>query len=272
MFIDETGQPEIEATDQPFGLTGVIFEYKYCMDINEKISELKTKLNDFKQQCFNTQDIILHLADIARKKKDFESVPKEQIIDFFDKLPEFLESLDFHIISVTVDKNKLMEYYEPSKDPYVIGFTYVLQSFYSFISDSQVESARIVIESRDDNKDLKVQKAFFDVFNNGTIHLDSEKSKEKIKGFTMAKTTNEDYQVGLEIADVVCYPINRVRHGLIEINAKFMDYGNENKIFKAIKDKIYTPTADLTDIRNWGFKKIPVVKKKRPWVDDPISS
>lgn len=269
MFIDETGAADINNKEQPFALTGVIFEYKYCMDLDRNTSELKTKLNKLKQDCFGKTDVDLHLEHISRGKGQFKIVPEVQREKFYNELPDFLKSLDFHIISVTVDKEKLQSYYEPSKDPYVVGFTYVLQSFYSFISNPMVESARIVIESRDDNENLYVQKAFFDVFNNGTIHFNFEEHKKKIKGFIIANKTDEFYQSGLEIADIVCNPVSRVRRGLVEVNTKFMHYGKENKIFKAIKDKIYT-TSDLTDIRNWGFKKVPVLKKKRVWIDDPM--
>jgi hypothetical protein len=57
----------------------------------------------------------------------------------------------------------------------------VLQNFYSFISKNNVESARIVIDGRDDASNLKVQKAFFDVFNNGTTHLSIEKELRDMK-------------------------------------------------------------------------------------------
>lgn len=64
---------------------------------------------------------------------------------------------------------------------YVVDFTHVLQNFYSFISKNNVESARIVIDGRDDASNLKVQKAFFDVFNNGTTHLSIEKELRDMK-------------------------------------------------------------------------------------------
>ena len=173
---------------------------------------------------------------------------------------------------MTVDKEKLEQYYEPSKDPYVVAFTHILQTFYSFVGQSAVESARIVLESRDDSQNLDIQKAFFDVFNIGTTHLNVEQSlRDKIKGFIVAKKGDEIYQSGLEIADLVCNPLSRVRRGLIEANPKCMrskEYGVNNKIFASIKDKIYSAT-NIDDFRNWGFKKVPIVKRKREWQDNP---
>lgn len=268
MFIDETGRADIEL-DEPFTLTGVIFEYRYAIDQQGNKSNLKCKLNKLKLDSFGTEDIDIHLTDISRKTKSFENMETSKIKSFYENLPGFLSALDCNLISITIDKNKLKTYYEPSKDPYVIAFTHILQNFYSFINKDEIESARIVIESRDDASNLKVQKAFFDVFNNGTIHLEIEdRLRDKIKGFIIAKKTDSEYKCGLEIADLVCNPLSRARRGLIEANPKCFRYGKENKIFTALKEKIYSPT-NIEDIRNWGFKKVPIVKSNREWNDNP---
>ncbi|MDM5279346.1 DUF3800 domain-containing protein [Paenibacillus silvae] len=266
MFIDETG----DATSTPFTLTGVIFENKYCVDQNAALSELKTKINQLKKECFGTNDIVLHLNDISKGLKAFAGIPKGNRKLFYDKLPEFLKNLEFGIISITIDSLKMGEYFTtPKKDHYVIAFTHLMEAFYSFLGSSSIDSGRIVLESRDDKGNLAVQRAFFEVFNNGTLHLDVENQREKIKGFIIAPKGDSVYQSGLEIADIICNPLSRVRQGKIEADPKCMrDYGKENKIFKAIKDKIYVGNTEH-DFRNWGFKKVPIVKKKREWVDDP---
>jgi len=65
--------------------------------------------------------------------------------------------------------------------------------------------------------------------------------------------------------------LSRVRRGLIEANPKCMrasEYGISNRIFTSIKGNIYSST-NLDDFRNWGFKKVPIVKRKREWQDNP---
>ncbi len=265
MFIDETGNAD--AKEEPFTLTGVIFEYKYAVK-EEGNSQLEEKLMELKKQCFGNSNVVLHLTDIARRKKEFKDISEEQRKKFYDELPNFLASLDFTIISVTVDKQKLENYYTPSKNPYIVAFTYILQNFYSFIHINDVDSARIVIEARDDSKNLAIQKSFFDVYNTGTTHLKlNEHLQNKIKGFIIAEKGVGKYQSGLEIADLLTNPLSRVRRGLLEVNPTLVNYGSENLIFAAIKDKIYTPT-DNTDLRNWGFQKVPITKKKREWINN----
>lgn len=265
LFIDETGS----ADDQDmFGMTGVIFEHKYAVADDNSSSELKRRLDLYKQACFNNKNLTIHLNDISRGKKDFQIFTAGQRALFIKSMPEVLNSLDFQIISVTIDKAKLNSYFSPSKNPYIIAFTHILEVFYMFIEKVNAESARIVIEARDDKQNLTVQKAFFDVYSNGTIHVNCEKYKDKITGFIIAEKGQGKYQYGLEVADLVCNPIHRVRQGKIELAPKCFKYPKENKIFRVLKNKIFSPSNEL-DIRNWGFKKIPILKKERVWDDTP---
>jgi len=264
MFIDETGKP---SGDSPFTVTGVVMEYKYSVENSGNESKLKTELNEFKNECFGTTNIHLHLKQILTAETPFsnnDGVTVQQLRSFWDKLPEFLGRLEFSIISVTVDKDKLKQFYLTPKDPYEVAFAHILEAFYSFISLHSASSARIVLESRDDYQNLLIQKAFFDIFNSGTVHLNVMDNSNKIKGFVFADKHDLKYQAGLEIADLVCNPLSRVRRGLKEVNPRFVQYGDDNPIFVSIKDKIFIGDA-THDFRNWGFKKVPIVKKVRTW-------
>lgn len=267
LFIDETGSVDDQ---EMFGMTGVIFEYKYSVSDGQSASELKKRLDLYKSTCFNDKNLTIHLNDISRGKKDFKEFTAAQRAKFIQGMPEVLGSLEFQIISVTIDKAKLNSYFSPSKNPYIIAFTHILEVFYLFIEKVNAESARIVIEARDDKQNLTVQKAFFDVYSNGTSHVNCEMYKEKIAGFIVAEKGKGKYQYGLEVADMVCNPIHRVRQGKIELSTKCFRYPRDNKIFSVIKSKIFSPSSDSTDIRNWGFKMIPVLKKKKVWNDNPI--
>lgn len=267
MYIDETGT---SGGPHPFTVTGVIFPFSYSVNQEGGKSELTDLLERFKKFCFNQSDIHLHLKQISKAESPFsfkDGITKTQLQKFWLNLPGFLNNLDFHIISVTVDKAKLNQYYITPKDPYVVAFAHIMESFYSFIVHHDAESARIVLESRDDNQNLLIQKAFFDIYNSGTLHMNVESTKEKIKGFIFAGKKDPMYQSGLEITDLVCNPLSRVRLGKKEVNPQFIKYGKENKIFESIQEKIYT-SSSADDFRNWGFKKVPITKKKREWLSE----
>lgn len=265
MFIDETGT---STGSNPFTVTGVIMEHKYCIGDGGHSSPLQKKLEGFKNICFGKTNVHLHLKQILSAESPFSlvDVTKKQIGDFWDKLPTLFNDLDFTVISVTVDKKKLSEYYLTPKDPYEVAFAHILESFYSFISLNNAKSARIVLESRDDNQNLIVQKAFFDIFNAGTVHLNVKDNSDKIKGFIFADKRDSKYQWGLEVADLVCNPLSRARRGLKDVNPKYYEYPADNPIFKSLQSKIFVGNHQH-DFRNWGFKKVPIVKKMRPWVN-----
>lgn len=263
MFIDETGTST--ERDKPFSVTGIIFDNRFL------INQLGPSIEAFKSSCFGRKDIPLHLTKIVNVKEPYrvaDGVSPEHLKKFWDDLPQFLASLDFQIISVTVDKPKLENYFATHKDAYEVAFAHIMKSFYSFLSSPDVVTAKIVLEARDDYNNFLIQKAFFDIFNHGTVHLNFENYKDKLKGFIFSDKVNPQYKYGLEIADILCNPLNRVRLGLIEAKPKHINYGHDNKIFRAIKDKIYVKDQDH-DFRNWGFKKVPITKKVRLWVDNP---
>lgn len=258
MFIDETGTAEGMNT---FGVAGVVFENKYAYNEDKTIiTPLKSAVDKFKRDCFGRDDFVFHLEQISGGKEPFRSqdgVTRSQIASFWKGLPSFLQNLDFKVIFVSVDKVNLNEYFAKPKDPYVVAFAHIMKSFLSLISNSSVESARIVMESRDDFHNFKIQKAFFDIFHSGTVHLDiTDDMKEKIKGFVFLDKDN--YHPGLEIADLVCNPLSRVKSGKVEANPKRFIYGKTNRIFPVLQPKIYIGKSGHSD-NNWGFKKIPVI-------------
>jgi len=272
MFVDETGTPK---GNTQFNLTGVLMEYKYASDSDEtgEPSPLRQRLMDFKAKVFEDPHIPLHLKEILKAEHPYgkeDGITIDMLRHFWIALPEFLVDIDCTIVSVEVDKQKLQDFFSTPKDPYVVAFAHLMKSFYSFLDETEATSARVVLESRDDYQNLLIQKAFFDIFNSGTVHLDVEKSRQKIKGFIFAEKDSDLYQSGLEIADLVCLPLSRVRRGVIEVKPRFVHYGDENRIFKAIKDKIYIRRdSPDQDFRNWGFKKVPITKKRREWSDTP---
>lgn len=258
MFIDETGTAH--GMDF-FGVVGVIFKDSYAYNQDKTIiPKLQRDVDQFKRDCFGKDDFVFHLEQITGCKEPFRSedgVTRTMIAKFWNDLPGFLRGLDFKIIFISVDKRLLNDYYKTPKDPYVVALGHIMKSFLDFISSPLIESARIVLESRDDFHNFQMQKAFFDIYNSGTVHLDiTDDIKSKIKGFTFLDKLN--YNAGLEIADLVCNPLSRVNRGLVEVNPKRIRYGKVNRIYPAIEQKIYVGKKEHTK-ENWGFKKVPPI-------------
>lgn len=255
LYLDESGVAH--GTEKgSFTLAGIIIKKKYA-------DELKIKLDAFKTECFGKSDIILHMMDIRTNKKDFSPslIHRNQIQSFEDNLPAFLESLDITIISATVDNARLHEYYKTPKDEYSIAFMHIMKNIYHFICEDTVDQLDIFLETRDETNDFTVQKSFFESYYNGSIHLDiTEAVKSKIKRFVF-KDKKENI-AGLQIIDAICMPIKAIRtHGTDGSTNQ-----NDVAIFNAIKSKFYNP-LQYNDIKNWSFKKVPLIKKPGTWIE-----
>jgi len=258
MFVDETGTAN---GNNHFGVVGVVFKGSYAYNEDKTIvPQLKTDLDAFKNTTFGRSNFIFHLDRITGNKAPFRSqdgVTRKHLNDFYSSLPSFLSGLDFKIIFVSVDKSLLSDYFTDAKDAYAVAFAHIMKSFFNIIKPDTVEKARIIIESRDDYHDFLLQKAFFDIFNGGTAHLEvNENVKRKIKGLNFVEKDN--YHPGLEIADLICNPLERVMQGLNELRKQRVSYPTGNPIFSAIQSKIYIGNTGHT-INNWGFKKVPFI-------------
>lgn len=252
MFVDETGDTNIE-DDSIFGLTGVIFKSN---SITDKDSSFYKRLNSLKLDCFNDETITLHLNDIIRKTKNFKDYKIEDLQKFIDNLPLFLQNTEMDIISVTINKDNLKDHKDLVKDVYEIAFAHLLESYYIYIKKYNIESAKIILESRDEASNFIVQNTFFKVFNNGTTYYNIDDSvKNKIKGFIISPKGDKDYGAGLEIADLLCNPLSRLRGGKHTELSRGVVKHRKNTIYRSIEEKIFNINGD---IYNWGFRYIPV--------------
>ncbi|HII4442023.1 DUF3800 domain-containing protein [Clostridium perfringens] len=249
MFVDETGTVSISETNSTFGLTGVIFNLKYY---NE--SMFKENFMNFKKDVFGENPPNLHLVDIINGRRDFSNINIETKKDFLRKIPMFLRNVDFDIISVTINKDELINNNILLKDIYDIALSELMDSYYAYIHKNNISTARIVLESREDDCNIVTQNAFFTVYNHGTLLRKSENNiKEKITGFILAPKGDIKYGAGLEIADILCNPLTRVRIGKKEISKRGLDHNN-NTIYDSVKDKIFNIN---NDVFNHGFKCLP---------------
>ena len=108
MFVDETGDHSLIKLDEQypiFSLSGVIFERNYYYN------EVTTLLHNFKLKYFNTIDVILHAYDIRKCNPPFNILINEtKRQEFLNELNVLIQSLNFTIISITIDKKKFLKH------------------------------------------------------------------------------------------------------------------------------------------------------------------
>ena len=252
MFVDERGFLSTDIINN-FSMVGVIFEYDYCIDLKNKQCDLKTKLNQYKEEVFNNNSYNAFLDDIMLKETVLNKIDEKKRKEFINELPLLFKSLKFTIISSAIkqDINNV-------KESYSIATKNLLESFYSFIMKENGECGGIIMEARECKASYIIQQSFFDVYNERSRILSRlEDIQDKINTFIVSEKDNETYGLGIEVSNILNNILFRVSNGLREIDSKLMpyiEYGDTDKIFNAIKHKIYKDTP--IEISNKQLEKI----------------
>ena len=163
------------------------------------------------------------------------------------------KSLKFTIISSSIKQD-----IDNVKESYSIATKNLLESFYSFIMKKNGECGGIIIEARDCKASYIIQQSFFDLYNERSRILSRlEDIQDKINTFIVSEKDNKTYGLGIEVSNILNNILFRVSNGLREIDSKLMpyiEYGDTDKIFNAIKCKIYKDTP--IEIVNKQLEKI----------------
>jgi hypothetical protein len=231
MFVDERGFVSKDVNDN-FTMIGVIFEQDYCIDI-------RRKLNEYKEEIFSNTSFNIHLDDVILKEKVYKNIDKNIINKFINGLPSLFKNLKFTIISSTIkqDTHKV-------NDPYSAVTKKLLKKFYSFLIRKNGESGGIILEARRENISYVMQQNFFNIYHERNTNLSfAGNISDKINTFIVSEKNNKAYGLGIELLNILNSIFYRVSNGYREIDKNlisYIEYGNKNKIFNAIKYKIYS--------------------------------
>ena len=205
MFLDESGDHNLEVIDPQypmFVLAGVILDQEYAQ------GELVDRLNGFKEKLFGRTDIILHTADIARNRNGFERMKERDFREeFYGRLNELVESLDFKVVACAVRKEKhLARYGVAALDPYMLSLHVLVERFCFEIGNTS-GGGLMLAERRNPTLDHELELAFLNLKIQGTRYLQATQIENRIAALNMrAKSENI---AGLQLADLVATPIGR---------------------------------------------------------------
>jgi len=205
-FMDETGDHGLSFVDENFPiflLAGCLFE----LDEYEKIIK---EINAFKQDFFNTTEVILHSRDIRKCDGSFQILfDLELKKKFYERLNAIISSANFTTIAVAIDKKKHIEKYgKLANNPYTICLSYILERLI-FCTDHNTNTSTIsiTIEKRGKKEDKQLLAHYNSVIDRGTYHVNADRFKQRIVDFKMM--AKRDNNIGLQIADLCAYPIAR---------------------------------------------------------------
>lgn len=241
VFLDESGDHnllKIDSTYPIFCLTACIFNFDYYHN------EVEKKLDELKIKYFGNRDVILRSYDIRKQKREFKSlVDITKRTAFYQDLDQFIEKMDFKVISAVIHKNKLKDSYRTPDSPYDLCFKFIMERICMYIGRKS-EKAIMRMESRETHNDKVLAEVYENFKSKGNTMLPPEEVREKLIDLSFNQKSQN--VAGHQIADLIAYPIG----------THIFQPDRNNPAFKVIEAKFHTKPNTKTYL-NYGLKLFP---------------
>lgn len=168
--------------------------------------------------------VILHEADIRRKKGAFARLSREAREDFLDTLSEIISKSDFQLVAVVIEKHKLKDRYSKPAHPYHLALEYGLERIYRLLKGAGQGHALtyIVCEARGAKEDAELELEFRRI-------RDGANYFQRPLPFDLIIADKKSNSEGLQLADLTARPI-----GLTVLRP-----GQPNRAAEALDAKFY---------------------------------
>ena len=243
IFLDECGDQNLSSFDPSFPiftLCGIIMS-------QEQLDLMTAKINALKKEFWGDKKIILHSRDIRKCQNGFEVLfdmdVKQQ---FYKQINEILKAKNYVIICCSILKEPYIRQYGRLNDVYGQSLSYIMERTVFYLDSISVNDIYLttVVESRGKKEDKDLLNYYNKVSDRGTYWVSSERIKSYFKNFEIKRKSEN--LIGLQIADLVAYPITR----------HILDEKMVNIAFDVIKDNIYH-----VDNKIYGMKVFPNKKE-----------
>ena len=199
VFVDESGDHSLLSIDPEYP----VFVLCFCIFHKRHYAEhVVPMVKNLKLDTFGHDLVVLHESDIRRKRGLFSQLNKEARESFLNSLTSLMESFDFTLIAVIIDKNKHQKKYNRPEHPYHLALQFGLERLYSFlrIKEALDKPIHIVCEARGKKEDDDLELAFRRICDGSN----RSNTAYNFNIFFADKKTNSE---GLQIADLVARPI-----------------------------------------------------------------
>jgi hypothetical protein len=205
LFIDECGDHGLANVDPGFPvfvLCGVIFS-------EQDYEVFRQRMNDLKKEIWGSIGVIFHSRDIRKCEKEFQilfDLEKKKL--FYEKINDIVAESNYTIISAVIQKEKFIQKYGRLGNVYSISLSFILERSIFFLDKRpKPVELEINVEKRGKNEDTDLLRHYNEVYDRGTGYVRPERIhayKTRLKF-----TSKKDNINGLQLADLVAYPIAR---------------------------------------------------------------
>ena len=206
LYLDECGDQNLSSFDPQFPiftLCGVV--------VSEEQDELlAVRINSLKRDIWNNTNIILHSRDIRKCQNGFEVLFDLEVKKrFIESVNAILGDDIYIIICCAILKESYIRQYGKLNDVYGLSLSYIMERVVFYLDSVGKDNIelRTVIERRGKKEDKSLLNYYNQLLDRGTYWVSVERMRKYFKRFDM-RWKSENI-VGLQVADLVAYPITR---------------------------------------------------------------
>lgn len=252
LYIDECGDQNLsnfEPTFPIFTLCGILMREDKDVVVREQINSLKRKF-------WGEKDIVLHSRDIRKCQKGFEILFDLNVKkSFYEDLNKILGQEGLYVIvCCCILKEPYIRQFGKMNDVYSQSLSFLLERVV-FCLDNQKGDGEIelhtMVEKRGKKEDKVLAEFYNQMLSKGTYWVSPDRLRAYCKTFnSVPKKANI---VGLQLADLVAYPITR----------HVLNPNEVNFAYDIIKANIYTQDGKQKGLRVFPVETLADDTKKR---------
>lgn len=199
VYVDESGDHSLTSIDPDYP----VFVLSFCIfrkcDYAERVTPA---IRQLKFTTFGHDMVVLHEADIRRKRGAFSRLAKAPREAFQDRLTDIIGAADFQLVAVVIDKRRHKDRYARPAHPYHLALEYGLERIYRFLKGAGQDDALtyVVCEARGAKEDAELELEFRRI-RDGANYFNRPLPIDLI---IADKKTNSE---GLQLADLTARPI-----------------------------------------------------------------
>lgn len=239
LYIDECGDHQLEKFNPNFP----IFTLCGVLIPEQSLGDIENTVKAFKNEFFGIESTILHSRDIRKQEKEFSILQNSDVkLRFYNGINCILGKKDsYFVICCSILKEPFVERFSRGEDVYGLSLKYLIERAI-FCMDDNVDDGilNIYIERRGVKQDRSLLNYYNRLRSTGTKWINADRMIKRLGRFVFSY--KKDNIIGLQLADLIAYPIAR----------QVLNPNVVNPAFEVIRDKIYSYKGAML-----GMKVIP---------------
>jgi len=199
IYVDESGDHSLISINPEYPL----FVLSFCLFRKDiYVENVTTSVRKLKFQTFGHDMVILHEHDIRKKSGAFSKLGKEPREAFMVSLTEIIDTSDFILFAVVIDKRRLVSRYTEPAHPYHLAMEFGLERIYRFLHDNGQDNRMtyLICEARGTKEDNELELEFRRI-------CDGDNYFRKPLPFDLIIVDKKTNSEGLQFADLTARPI-----------------------------------------------------------------